>query len=125
MNLTASGKYKHLQNLNTTDTHHIENITDENLESAAKSFVYLYLEPRNLWFESMEFFFKSAPTSVRNTLLLVANYDPQDYLQETVKRILLELLSKHMKLEFFNIDNFRFVSKFSGITLLLLTNMYF
>ena len=64
-------------------------------------YVYLFTVPRDLWDESIKFFFESMTSeSLRETLLLTANYDPQqDYFRENVKKTLLTVLANNLDFE--------------------------
>ena len=81
-------------------------ITDEKIYTAGNMYTYLVTEPTDLWMNSIFFFFSSLGSeSLRETLLLISNYDPQNHFQGTVKKILLNILFDHLGFEFLNIDN--------------------
>ena len=93
----------------TTDTE--RKVTDELLTNAAKMYIYLFTDLRNLWETSLDMFKSSFSKPLIETLLLTANYDPKDHFQETVKEILLQFLSDNLDLEFLKIDNLKFLEK--------------
>ena len=86
-------------------------MTDKDFDNVARMYVYLITDVRDLWRTSIDFLFSSLKQSPRETLLLISNYDPQDYFQNNVKLILLEVLANRYKFEFINIDNSTFLEK--------------
>ena len=92
--------------LEKIDIDHVSIITDEKIDTAGKMYTSLVTEPTDLWMNSIFFFFSSLGSeSLRETLLLISNYDPQNHFQGTVKKILLNILFDHLGFEFLNIDN--------------------
>ena len=82
------------------------------LETPAKMYVHLYTNLRELWRTSLDFFRASfTQPSMTSNLLLTSNYDPQNYFQESVKKILLEFIADRLGFEFINIDNLSFLNK--------------
>ena len=92
--------------LEKIDIDHVSIITDEKIDTTGKMYTSLVTEPTDLWMNSIFFFFSSLESeSLRETLLLISNYDPQNHFQGTVKKILLNILFDHLGFEFLNIDN--------------------
>ena len=87
-------------------------LSDENLRNSANLSVYLFTQPRALWNPAIEFF-KDALShkTLRGTLLLTSNIHPSNFFEETVKRILLQVLADYMEFEFLDIDNVSFLQK--------------
>ena len=88
-------------------------ITNEDLEDAAKQYIYLFTEPRELWTPSVnilaELLFESK--TLRDTLLIISSSEPQDYFAESAIEFLMEALSTHFGFQFFNIENINFLQK--------------
>ena len=92
--------------LEKININNVSMITDEKIYTAGNMYTYLVTEPTDLWMNSIFFFFSSLGSeSLRETLLLISNYDPQNHFQGTVKKILLNILFDHLGFEFLNIDN--------------------
>ena len=92
--------------LKKTHAKRYDNITNENLKTAADFYIYYLTEPRLLWGWASFFFYKSlTKDSPRQSLLLTTNYNPYNNFHETVKRTLLEILSDSLGLQFLHIDN--------------------
>ena len=111
--LDINNIWKRFDSMKISNNDDIERkVTDEYiLTNAAKMYIYLFTDLRNLWETSLDLFKSSFSKPLIETLLLTANYDPQDYFQETVKEILLQFLSDNLDLEFLNIDNLSFLDK--------------
>ena len=85
---------------------------DENLRNSANLSVYLFTQPRDLWIPAIEFFMDAlSRKTLRGTLLLTSNIHPSNFFEETVKRILLQVLADYMEFEFLEIDNVSFLQK--------------
>ena len=107
-----SARLEVIVNKNGITSDKINTITDKNLENAAKIFVYLFSVPRDLWLNSVKFLdFTLGSQSLRETLLLMSNFHPQDNFQETVKKITLQVLSSQLDFNFLDIDNGTFLKE--------------
>ena len=87
-------------------------LSDENLRNSANLSVYLFTEPRPLWNPAIKFIEDALSSkTLRGTLLSTSNIHPSNFFEETVKRVLLQVLADYMKFEFLDIDSVSFLQK--------------
>lgn len=107
------GLYKVIaENEKENNDNNANSITEEDIENAAKMYIYFTTYPRDFWLNVVDiFYYFLINESAQDTLLLISNLVPKSVIEETAKKIQLEVLSDHMGIDLLHVENIESLQK--------------